>query len=269
MCGGVIVRIAEYALQPLTLTGGKSGSTDFCHAPAGAGTAITLTMLPPTQASPVAPCRSRRTECLRVHHVSFAIARAGRFLQARVVEDRDRAAAIVDQPLLLQRARGVRYSYAPHTEHVRQELVRKMKLISMSTVATHQQPAGKSRLHQVITGASSRLRELPHQHVHIATQSLTQLGVASVVPRKGRCAHPQCSPCALDHGVLRRAIHTENERRAEHAFVTDDSDFQPCSVIQSRHQGDEALGREVHVTDLLAQRAKDLGKTQFDLLAAG
>ena len=69
--------------------------------------------------------------------------------------------------------------------------------------------------------------------------------------------------------MLRRATHTENEGRAEHAFVTDDSDFQPCIVIERRHQGDEALGREVDVTDFLAQLANDVGKPQLDLVAAG
>ena len=69
--------------------------------------------------------------------------------------------------------------------------------------------------------------------------------------------------------MLRRATHAENEGRAEHAFVADDSDFQPCIVIERRHQGDEAFGREVHVTDFLAQLANYVGKPQFDLLAAG
>ncbi len=161
------------------------------------------------------------------------------------------------------------HTYAPHAEHVRQELVRQMKLIAMSTVATHQQPAGKPRLDQVVAGAGGGLRELPHQHVHIATQPLTQLGILSAVPHESRRAHPPCSARALHQGVLRRAIDTENEGRAEHALVTDDSDFQPRIVIERRHQRDEALGREVHVADPVAQLAKHLAKPQFDLIAAG
>lgn len=42
-----------------------------------------------------------------------------------------------------------------------------------------------------------------------------------------------------------------------------------CIVIERRHQRDEACGREVDVTDFLAQPTNDVGKTRLDLITAG
>jgi hypothetical protein len=77
------------------------------------------------------PCPVNSTADHRVPP-TVSVTPTGRLLQTCVVKDGDRAAPVVDQTLFLQGARGFRDPHPPHAEHVREELVREMKLIAVS-----------------------------------------------------------------------------------------------------------------------------------------
>ncbi len=66
--------------------------------------------------------------------------------------------------------------------------------------------------------------------------------------------------------MLRGCVDAQDERRTQHALVTDAADFQPRSVAQRGYQGDDAVCRKVHMSYPLARPADNLGGTQLDLL---
>lgn len=179
---------------------------------------------------------SRRTQRLLVHIVSSLVTLARSPFQSRVVEDSDIAAAVIDQSSLVQRSRSLGNAHPPHTEHVGQELMRQMESVAVSTVATHEQPAGQTRLNEVIAGTCSRLRKLPRQHIDIAIQARMKLVVLPAVPPEGEGAHAQCGPGALDYCVLGRHAHAENQGRTQHAFVANDSNLESRAVIERGYQ---------------------------------
>ena len=114
--------------------------------------------------------------------------------------------------------------------------MREMKLVRASTIATHEQPAGETRLQLVISGACRHLCQLAHRHVDIARQSVTKLRVLLSVMSEGRQTHAQCSPRALHDRQLRRDADIQREGQAEHAFVTDDPDLQLRAVVERDDQ---------------------------------
>jgi hypothetical protein len=91
-----------------------------------------------------------------------SVAMASDCLQARSIQSRKGAPAVTDQVLLLKRAGSFVYTLAPHTQHVGQEFLCELKLVSSHPVAGHQQPAGKAsvyRMESVTRGPLSDLRQ--------------------------------------------------------------------------------------------------------------
>ena len=130
--------------------------------------------------------------------------------------------------------------------------MRKMKLIGMGAIPGQQQPTSEARLNYVVTRTGRRLRELAHQHVDIAIQSLSQRRALFPVTAENVALILKRGARTLHQGVLRGNIHAENQGSSQHAFVTHDPDFQPCAVVESSHQRNETIRREVNVANPLA-----------------
>src|SRR2546429_418981 len=111
-------------------------------------------------------CSLQRVEDSTLTQVAIAfglydsVTLAGDCLQARLVENLNAPAAVVNQPVFLKNAGGFIDPLAPHAEHVGDEILRQTKLIHPQTVAGHQEPAGEARVHLVEAVADSRLGDL-------------------------------------------------------------------------------------------------------------
>src|ERR1700737_3825624 len=77
--------------------------------------------------------------------------------QAASVEDRERAAPVADQLAPAQSTGGLSNAGTAHAQHVGEEFVRDLELIGVRSIASHQEPTGKPRLHKMEAGASGRL----------------------------------------------------------------------------------------------------------------
>src|SRR5512145_291405 len=100
-------------------------------------------------------------------------AASGRF-ETLAIENPDVAAAVPDQVAPLESAGGLVDLGPSHSEHVRQEGLRKEKLLRQHTVAGHQQPACEASLDRVEAVARDRLPRLRQLCAGIAPQLALQ-----------------------------------------------------------------------------------------------
>src|SRR3954454_3867760 len=95
-------------------------------------------------------------------------------LQATSIQDRDRAAVITDEGLVLQRCRGLGDADSTNTEHVPEKLVSEINGVGVRAVLGHQEPASETRLDHMEPRTGRRLCELAHQHIKIAMQTAVE-----------------------------------------------------------------------------------------------
>src|SRR5580658_3241812 len=118
-----------------------------------------------TVAKSLRVCRAAQDPGIRI--LERYVTPAGRGFQAAAVEDRKLAAFVADQLASAQRTSGSRNARAAHAEHVGQEFMSYLKLIGVRPIASHQQPAGEARLHEMKSSASSRLRQLTQRYIEV------------------------------------------------------------------------------------------------------
>ena len=116
---------------------------------------------------------------------------------------------------------------ATHTQHLRQELLRKIKLARMGAIARHQEPASEPCLDDMEAHARGHLRELTHEHVEVAHQYLLQDGAALERASELYRVNPQGGSGALHQRAQRSVTHTHKQRNPEKAFRTDEAQFKP------------------------------------------
>jgi hypothetical protein len=83
-------------------------------------------------------------------------------VKARPIQNHKVSPTVTNQVLLLQLAGGFAYALASHAQHVGQEFLRDLELVSSHPVAGHQQPASQSsvyRMEPVTDGALGDLRQ--------------------------------------------------------------------------------------------------------------
>lgn len=137
----------------------------------------------------------------------------------------------------------------------------------MSAVLRHQEPAGKARLNDMITGTGGRLCDLTHHHIEITLEVSLQDGASSQFAAKARNIHAKRPTFPLHYSVKWRYVHAQYEGDAKHALVPDQTHFQVGGVIQRLGQRNEAFRGKVDITNALPGFAQDLRKRQFDWLA--
>jgi len=108
------------------------------------------------------------------------------------------SALVANQSPLLHPSGGLRNSLAADSEHASEELVREVKLGSVSAVLGHQKPTRQACVHLVMAAARDHLRKLLHQHVYVGTEHATQGGTAAHFAAKARSAQAQGDPFALN-----------------------------------------------------------------------
>ncbi len=79
--------------------------------------------------------------------------------------------------------------------------------------------------------------------------------------------HAQCGPGTLYQATQGGGVDGQRQRRAEHAFVADQSHFQWLVPARSGHQGNNSGEREVNVTKRLIRFAEDLPENEINRLA--
>jgi hypothetical protein len=139
------------------------------------------------------------------------------------VENGHLSSAVADQLPSLQRLRGVSDASASYTQHVREEILRKIELIRMGSIARHQQPAREASLDDMEARTRGQLRELTHEYIEVAHQGLSQDGATP--ERAGEFCRfdTQGSPGALYQRSQGSLVHPHQQRNSEHALVADEA----------------------------------------------
>ena len=86
-------------------------------------------------------------------------------LQSVTVKNADFASVVTDQFAQSQISGRLGHANPPHTQHIAQQILGKMKMIRLHPVASHQQPAGETGLDLVKAIARGGLCHLYHQFV--------------------------------------------------------------------------------------------------------
>ncbi len=115
------------------------------------------------------PLAERLAEGPLVRFPVCLVAPAGGGPESAPVENRDIAAAVSNQPPLLQRARRVGDADSTDAKHQGKELVRDVERVRMGAILGHQQPLGEPRLDDVEARARRRLGELSQTDDDVAS----------------------------------------------------------------------------------------------------
>src|ERR1700730_17766621 len=109
--------------------------------------------------------------------------------QAASVEDRERAAAVADQLAPAQSSGGLGNACTAHAQHVGEEFVRDLELIGVRSIASHQEPPGKPRLHNMEASATGRLCQLAQCYIKVTVQTSLQRRAVFELTAKCRRLH--------------------------------------------------------------------------------
>jgi hypothetical protein len=99
-----------------------------------------------------------------------SVALAGNCLQARSIQDRENAAIVTDQVVLLKRAGSLVYALAPYAKHVGQEFLREVKLVRSDPVMGRQQPPGDASFYRMESDAGGSLGNMRQAQVRVPLQ---------------------------------------------------------------------------------------------------
>jgi hypothetical protein len=104
---------------------------------------------------------------LRELVTDYGVAFAGRFAHALPIQNLDAPATIIDQPRRAQRARRDRYARTARSQHLRQELLCQLQIVTADAVADGQQSAAQSLFDAVQAIAQCALRCLGYHRLHV------------------------------------------------------------------------------------------------------
>src|SRR5690349_16217501 len=113
--------------------------------------------------------------------------------------------------------------------------------------------------------ARSRLHELCEEHIQIALERGSYRRVCLDRSEDMCGIDAPCLARALDPCTKRRHLDPEQQRRAEHAFVTDEGNFELGARGAGSHQRNEAVDRKVDVAHAIARLMERRRKLQVDL----
>ena len=105
----------------------------------------------------------------------------------------------------------------------------------MRAILGHQQPPGEPCLHDVEARAAGGLRQLGELNEGVAVEASLQRSPALQFASEAHRVHAQSGAAALNYGTHGRDVDAESERNAEHAFASDQADFERGRSVD-RHE---------------------------------
>jgi hypothetical protein len=137
--------------------------------------------------------------------------------QTGAIEHRDQAAAVVDQPGLLQLSGRFGNTLSAHPQHVRDQFLRHRQLTARQPIQRQQQPATQLLIDRAMAIAYRRLRHLGNQCLGIAQQQKLQLGMAVKLVLEHLPGQTPRVAGALHQRQARGALAAHEQGNADHA----------------------------------------------------
>ncbi|EEF23358.1 conserved hypothetical protein [Ricinus communis] len=182
------------------------------------------------------------------------------------VEDLDIAAAVVDEPLLLQGAGGLRDAHAAHAQRVGEKFVSQVEFIGLEAVARDEQRACETRLQHVVAAADGDLDGLGQQRIRVAVQHALQGRIAGKFGAQAVGVDAARAAGTLHDGAHLRRVVAERDGGAQHSLAAHEAHFERHAAFGHGHQGDQAVVRKIDVADRVARLAQHGADVHLDLV---
>src|SRR3990167_477829 len=98
------------------------------------------------------------------------VALAGAPFQPRAIQHIDAPPGIADEPRTLQLEGRLRHAFAPHAQHVGDQLLRHHQLVALQAVQAQQQPAAQLLVQRMVAVAHGGPRQLSNERLRVAQQ---------------------------------------------------------------------------------------------------
>ncbi len=177
------------------------------------------------------------------------VAFAGARPQRLVIEDRDVAAPIADQPGFLQAPHHLGDGRSPDTEHHSEEFMGEQKIVRRHAVARHQEPAATTLFNLVKVDACRRLRDLVEERMGITKRDQVQCRAALEFAAKNAGVHPERRPGNLDVNRGRCLAVAKTNRQSHDPFVADGADLGAGAVGGRDHERSKPVDGKINMVN--------------------
>src|SRR6185312_16613613 len=92
-----------------------------------------------------------------------------------------------------------------------------------------------------------RLRDLRQKRIGVAPQQARKIAAVITFASKCRSFHFHRRPRSLDHRAVLGSAGSHENSQAEHAFFSDESNFERSALIQTGQQGDHTAVWKIDV----------------------
>src|SRR3569832_361172 len=172
------------------------------------------------------------------------VALAAALQEPRPVDDRDRAAAILDQAVLLEFGCRNRDGRPPHPQHVGQEFLREVDLLALDEILRLEEPAAQPALERVQRMACRILLRLAEDKRLVAVDAIAQLAVFEAQRAELRRADAERVALDLHHG-LGKGRQIAYGETADQTFAADDAGLDRFARRRHGHQRHHPRQREI------------------------
>jgi hypothetical protein len=141
-------------------------------------------------------------------------------LQPWRIRHRDTPTGVADNPEILKVACGFGHTFAPHAEHVRDELLRHGQCSAWQPIQGEQQSAAELLVETVVPVADRGLGYLRQQRLRIAQQKTVHLSIAVKLFLDASSQQPKRVAGASYDYAARGGVTAHEQSEAEDAIVT-------------------------------------------------
>ena len=128
--------------------------------------------------------------------------------------------------------RGRRHAFAPHAQHVGDQLLRHADIVALHAIQAQQQPAAQALVQRMVPVARCRLRDLRDQCLGVAQEQVHQRAGPLKLFFQRVCAHTERVPAPQHNGAAEPRVTPHEHGDADQALVADDRRFGQGAVLE-------------------------------------
>ncbi|MNL28984.1 hypothetical protein D3C87_1506540 [compost metagenome] len=157
-------------------------------------------------------------------------------------------ASIPNEASLLQMAGGLRDAFAPHAQHVGDQLLRHDQFVGLQPVQAEQKPPAKLLVQRVMAVAHRRLGHLRQQCLRVSKQQMLHGPAPVEFVFQGLPLQLIGRPRALHDCPAGGGFSTHEQGNPDDAFVADHGDLGRGAIFHHTQQGDDAVHRKADMS---------------------
>src|SRR4051794_32897451 len=191
----------------------------------------------------------RPTDELAEMRIDGAVTFAATVLQSLDIDHMDAATTIADQTSLLQLARDESDAAPLHTEHLRQELLRKRQRVTVQQIAGLQKPAAQTLFQLVQCIACGDLLRLGGQYVLLPHQCDAQSFALLGGPFQHAGFDHRTGTVGLTDRCVECNLSIESRASANHAVPAQHTGLDELPGAEAHDERNDSTMRKIHTLD--------------------